>query len=92
MQEPNGWVVSGSILVENANKILLKSNTLNIENKTHEVNFSKVTEVDTSAISLMLEWQRRAAASNSKVTFSHLPTNLTSLMMLYGVTEFIPLS
>ena len=40
----------------------------------------------------MMEWQRRAIASNSKVTFANLPPNLISLAALYGVTDFIPVS
>lgn len=91
-QEANRWHVSGAILVDNANTILLESDKLNLSPQTHEVDFSKVTEVDTAAISLMMEWQRRALKANSKVTFANLPANLTSLVELYGVAEFIPLS
>jgi len=92
VQEANQWRVSGAILMDTANKLLLDSHVLTIAANEHHVDFSSVTEVDTSAISLMMEWQRRATAVNSKVRFSNLPANLTSLAALYGVTDFIPLS
>ena len=92
VQESNKWLVSGAILVDNANTILLESEALNFNQQSHQVDFSNVTEVDTAAISLMMEWQRRALKANSKVTFANLPVNLSSLAELYGVADFIPLS
>jgi phospholipid transport system transporter-binding protein len=92
VQKANKWLVSGPILMETANKLLLDSGALAITANAHDIDLLNVTEVDTAAISLMMEWQRRAATVKSKVTFSNLPDNLTSLAALYGVTEFIPLS
>ena len=92
VQKANKWLVSGPILMETANKLLLDSGVLAFTENAHDIDLLNVTEVDTAAISLMMEWQRRAAAVKSKVTFSNLPDNLTSLAALYGVTEFIPLS
>ncbi len=92
LQDSHKWFVSGAILVDNANTILLESESLNFNQQSHQVDFSNVTEVDTSAISLMMEWQRRALKENSKVTFTNLPVNLSSLTELYGVAGFIPLS
>lgn len=89
--QDNQWHVAGEILVDNANAVLLCSRELAMPVDL-EVNFSAVTNVDTAAISLMLEWQRRAVASSSKVKFTHLPESLTSLAKLYGVTEFLSLS
>jgi phospholipid transport system transporter-binding protein len=51
-----------------------------------------VNDVDTAALSLLIEWQRRALAVNKKVEFKKLPESLISLAALYGVTDFIPLS
>lgn len=92
VQKANKWLVSGPILMETANKLLLDSGALAVTANAHDIDLLNVTEVDTAAISLMMEWQRRAATVKSKVTFSNLPDNLTSLAALYGVTEFIPLS
>lgn len=85
------WQVSGNVLVDNANLILNHSATFKMSGEI-EVDFSGVDNVDTSALSLMLEWQRRAVAESCKIKFTNLPENLSSLADLYGIQDFIPLS
>lgn len=53
------------------------------------VDLSGVTEVDSSAVSLLLEWRRSAAKANRNIEFTNLPASLRSLAELYGVLEFI---
>jgi len=55
------------------------------------VDFSEVSEADSSAIAVMLGWLRGAAASQSSLKFAHLPAGVRSLAELYGVTELLPL-
>ncbi len=87
----NKWHVSGDVLVDNANLILSHSATFTMSGEI-EVDFNAVGNVDTSALSLMLEWQRRAVAENCKIKFTNLPESLSSLADLYGIEDFIPLS
>lgn len=54
------------------------------------VDLAGVTEVDSSALSMLLEWVRQAASKGQRIDFVNLPPNLTSLARLYGVTELIP--
>ena len=54
------------------------------------VDLAAVTEVDSSALSLLFEWQRVAKRRQCKVSFCNLPASLASLAELYGVTELIP--
>ena len=89
--QDNQWHVSGEILVDNANAVLIESKALEMANDL-QVDFSAVTDIDTAALSLLMEWQRRAIASNKKIVFTHLPESLHSLATLYGVADFIPLS
>ena len=89
--QDNQWHVSGEILVDNANAVLIESKSLEMANEL-QVDFSAVTAIDTAALSLLMEWQRRAIASNKKIVFTHLPESLHSLATLYGVADFIPLS
>jgi phospholipid transport system transporter-binding protein len=91
VQRENKWHISGDVLMDNANEILLNSESLSMSDG-FVVDFSDVTKVDTAALSLMMEWQRRAIASSFKVSFANLPINLSHLAALYGVTEFVPLS
>ena len=53
------------------------------------VDFSGVTEVDSAAVSLLLEWRREAAKVNRKIEYANIPANLTSLAELYGVLELL---
>lgn len=84
----NQWRVTGDVLVDNANAVLQESSTLAMTDDTN-IDFSEVSNVDTAALSLIMEWQRRAISSGNKIHFSHLPEGLVSLAALYGVTDFI---
>lgn len=90
-QQANQWHISGYVLMNNANLLLNETEAFAMEG-TIEVDFAAVTDVDTAAISLMLEWQRRATASDCKIKFTHLPVDLISLATLYQVSDFISIS
>ncbi|MCH9799083.1 MAG: STAS domain-containing protein, partial [Betaproteobacteria bacterium] len=85
IQNEKRWDVTGDIGMDNANSLLVSSKRLTLTDEA-VIDFAKVGEVDTSTVSLMLEWQRRAVAENKQITFVNLPKNLTSLTALYGVT------
>lgn len=48
-----------------------------------------VTEVDSTAVSLLFEWRRAALAGGRAIHYVNLPDNLASLAKLYGVTELV---
>jgi phospholipid transport system transporter-binding protein len=52
--------------------------------------FAGVTQVDSSALSLILSWQRKAAERSQSLTFCNIPDSLHSLARLYGVADLIP--
>lgn len=87
-QQSNLWRIAGNVLMDDANTLLNQSAAFEMAGNI-EIDFSAVTDVDTVALSLIMEWQRRAAAANSQVTFTHLPESLLSLAALYDVTDFI---
>lgn len=53
-----------------------------------QVDLSGVTEVDSAAVGLLLEWRRQRAGT--QLRFAHLPAALISLAELYGVVDLIP--
>jgi phospholipid transport system transporter-binding protein len=87
----NKWHVSGDVLIDNANLILNQSDAFKMADEI-EVDFTDVSNVDTAALSLILEWQRRAVASKCRIKFANLPVNLSRLADLYGIEDFIPLA
>ncbi|QDQ26502.1 STAS domain-containing protein [Chitinimonas arctica] len=54
------------------------------------LDLSEVSEIDSTAVSLLLHWQRDAVAAGRQLTLQRPPANLTSLAALYGVEEFLP--
>jgi len=53
------------------------------------VDLGGLTEVDSAAVSLLLEWRRAAQRERRRIDFVNLPDNLKSLAKLYGVTDLL---
>ncbi|HZL96893.1 MAG TPA: STAS domain-containing protein [Vicinamibacterales bacterium] len=53
------------------------------------VDLAGVTEVDSTAVSLLLELRREAGRHGRRIDYLNLPGNLVSLAKLYGVTELL---
>ena len=55
------------------------------------VDFRGVTEVDSAALALALEWLRQTAESKSKtgLRLANLPVAMQNLAKLYGVSELL---
>ena len=53
------------------------------------IDFRNVTEVDSAAVALALEWLRRAAESKSGLRLANLPAAMQNLAKLYGVSELL---
>lgn len=53
------------------------------------LDFGQVGEVDTSAVSFILELKRRAQLEHAELSLKNLPSNLLSLIQLYGVDGFV---
>ena len=88
VQIDNRWDISGDVVIGAVPAILEASKLLSIIDNT-TVDFANVTDIDTSTISLILEWKRRAQKENQLLKFVNLPANLTTLTQLYGVAELI---
>lgn len=78
----------GPITIDNVVSLLAQGNGLFTAPQV-TVDLAQVTEVDSSAVSLLLEWHREAGRNGRAVRFLKLPDNLKSLATLYGVTELI---
>ena len=88
IQQGQRWLISGEVIFNNASHLLETSLSFDHTGPI-VIDLKQVTNVDTSAVSLMLEWTRRAIAANTHVSFVGLSPNLVSLANLYGVTDFI---
>ncbi len=53
------------------------------------VDFNAVTEVDSAAVALALEWMRQAGRAGKGLRLANLPASMQNLAKLYGVSEFL---
>ncbi|MDH5534062.1 MAG: STAS domain-containing protein [Betaproteobacteria bacterium] len=81
--------VEGPLTLENIVAVLEESQRELPAAEQVVVDLGGVTEVDSSAVSLLLEWRRAALRDKRKLEFANLPDNLKSLAQLYGVTELL---
>lgn len=89
-QQENTLSFSGDLLINNINQALAQLETLSLDAPL-TLDFSKVGEVDTVAVSLIFEIQRQfhhEHAQAGSVSVVGVPDNLRSLMQLYGVDSF----
>lgn len=56
-----------------------------------EFDLSAVTAVDSTAVALLLDWQRQAQARGAALVLRGVPAALTSLAKLYGVDGLLGL-
>jgi len=87
---PDGdnYRIQGRIAIDNANALLEEGLKLFVRDGLM-VDLSQLEEVDSSAVSLVLEWLREAQRNQRKLSFTHLPENLKSLATLYSVLDLI---
>jgi phospholipid transport system transporter-binding protein len=86
--DKNQWNLSGDLTIENIPSIIDLINKQKADKKT-TIDFSKVTSIDTSTLSLIFELQRQAKSNQSHFIFKNLPKNLNSLAKLYGVEDLV---
>jgi phospholipid transport system transporter-binding protein len=80
--------VQGPITIANATAVLAESSSVFTSPRTI-VDLSGVTDVDSTAVSLLLEWRRAAARANRHIDFVNLPDSLRTLADLYGVSHLL---
>ena len=84
--------LDGPLSFESLPKVLAESQAYSAREDLPErltIDFSAITDVDSSAVALLLEWRREAARRGKGLFFVNLPANLLALAELYGVTELI---
>ena len=75
--------IDGTITMDNASAVLAEG--LAKFAQAQEVDLSALGEIDSSAVSLLLEWKR----ANPGLRYTGCGDNLNSLATLYGVLELV---
>lgn len=86
--EDGRCTVEGALTMRNATAVLAEALPLFTAARI-VVDLAGVTEVDSAAVSLLLEWRRQAAKDRRVIEYANVPANLNSLAELYGVAHLI---
>ena len=77
-------MLSGPLVMDSVSAVLDEAKSV-VARADVTVDFSRATDIDSSALALMLQWRREAEAAGRTVTFEGVPDNLRVLAELYGV-------
>ena len=83
--------LSGPLTLANVNAVLEEGGRV-FKAPALTLDLAGVTEVDSTAVSLLLEWRRAAQREKRKLDFVNYPANLKSLIQLYGVTDLLAIA
>ena len=86
--ENNVMKLTGAIVIDSVGK-LLESGRAHCAAHDVTLDFSGATELDSSALALILEYRRVAEAAGKRLSVSNIPASLKTLADLYGVTDLI---
>ena len=89
-REGNTVIVQGAVTIDNA-VMLTKSGIALFDDQPLTIDLDQVAEVDSTIVSILLEWQRATRKNRHALQFINMPESLISLIQLYGVAELIPL-
>ncbi len=53
------------------------------------IEFDAVTDIDSSALAVLLDWQKTAQAESRTLQLRNTPPNLQHLAKLYGIADWI---
>ncbi|PTQ67375.1 phospholipid transport system transporter-binding protein [Nitrosomonas oligotropha] len=90
-RDGNTVIVQGAVTIDHA-VMLTKSGIALFDDQPLRIDLDQVTEVDSTIVSILLEWQRATRKNSHVLQFINMPESLKSLIQLYGVAELIPLA
>ncbi|PTQ80749.1 STAS domain-containing protein [Nitrosomonas ureae] len=83
-------IVQGPVTIDNV--VLLTQNGIALfDDQPLTIDLEKVSEVDSTIISMLLEWLRATRKHAHTLQFVNMPLSLVSLIQLYGMAELISL-
>lgn len=81
---------NGPLTIATVSEWLRESESLYAEDGVWELNLAGVEEVDSAAVSLLLEWARHAVQCGHQLKLRNLPDNLQCLLKVYDVQALLP--
>ena len=87
-REGDSLILEGAVTLDTV-PALIGAAQENLRQGVRVVDFRDVTEVDSAAVALALEWLRRAAEGKTGLRLANLPAAMQNLAKLYGVSELL---
>lgn len=84
----NKLSVRGAVTIDNVVTVAERGIVL-FDRENLIIDLGPVTDVDSSAVSMLLQWEREARRRNRQIHFENVPQKLQSLIRLYDVSELI---
>jgi phospholipid transport system transporter-binding protein len=84
----NRYLIEGPVTLESVGVLIGEG--IALEGASIIVDLAGVTNADSSALSLLLEWVRQFRRGGREIAFANVSGNLRSLAELYGVADLIP--
>ncbi|PSJ17489.1 anti-anti-sigma factor [Nitrosomonas supralitoralis] len=89
-RESGKIIVQGSVTIDNV-VLLTQEGIALFDDQPLTIDLEKVSAVDSTIVSMLLEWLRATRKHTHKLQVINMPESLTSLIQLYGVAELIPI-
>jgi len=89
VRDGDRYRVEGALTLRTAAGLLARGRQVFVE-PVSKVDLSAVTDVDSAALGLLLEWLREARSEQREIVYLNIPENLKSLGSLYGVLDLLP--
>ena len=83
------YKLSGELTKKNAGSVL-DAGMAALSSGQMAFDLAALERVDSSAVAVMVAWQRQATAKQQSIAFHDIPPALQSLISLYGLSEQFP--
>jgi phospholipid transport system transporter-binding protein len=81
-------VIGGPVTLSNVRRVV-EEGERHLDEGVRVVDFSEVSELDSSLLAALLAWMRHARLREREITFTHLPESALTLARLYGVDRLL---
>jgi phospholipid transport system transporter-binding protein len=81
-------VLSGPLTLANVAQVLQEGRR-HLADGAATVDLKEVSELDSSALALLLAWLRETKAAGRTLVFTNLPESLQTIARLYGVQDLL---
>ena len=89
VREADRFRIEGPVTLRSATALLARGREVFVEPRSR-VDLSAVSEVDSAAVAVLVQWLRDARAQKREIVYLNLPESLKSLSTLYGVLDLLP--